>query len=117
MRQSPEIQSMYSLNMPVSKIRTKVRQEFEKHRYVKNIQAVDVLLTQSHAEFQVRFSREGLSWDSQDKSGAQDRAELTREQETLNFWKQNSDIMKYLRVEEDENARLPKNFVSGFLEV
>ncbi|KIX10608.1 uncharacterized protein Z518_01692 [Rhinocladiella mackenziei CBS 650.93] len=39
--------------MPVSKIRTKVRQEFEKHRYVNNLQAVDVLLTQSHAEFQV----------------------------------------------------------------
>lgn len=45
---------MYSLNMPVSRIRTKVRQEYEKHRYVNNIQAVDVLLTQSHAEFQVR---------------------------------------------------------------
>lgn len=25
--------------------------------------------------------------------------------------------MKYFRVEEDENARLPKNFISGFLEV
>lgn len=47
---------MYSLNMPVSKIRTKTRQEFEKHRYVNNLQAVDVLLAQSHAEFQVRAS-------------------------------------------------------------
>ncbi|KIV91049.1 hypothetical protein PV10_05634 [Exophiala mesophila] len=88
LRASPEIQSMYSLNMPVSRIRTQVRKEYEKHRYVKNIQAVDVLLTQSHAEFQ----------------------------ETLNFWKQNSHIMKYFRIEEDENATLPKNFVSGFLE-
>ncbi|KIW47367.1 uncharacterized protein PV06_00067 [Exophiala oligosperma] len=88
LRASPEIQSMYSLNMPVSKIRTKVRQEFEKHRYVNHLQAVDVLLQQSHAEFQ----------------------------ETLNFWKQNSHIMKYWRTEEDENARLPKNFMSGFLE-
>ena len=44
---------MYSLNMPVSKIRTKVREEFERHRYVKQLQAVDVLLTQSHMEFQV----------------------------------------------------------------
>ncbi|GMF76090.1 unnamed protein product [Aspergillus oryzae] len=50
---SPEIQTMYSLNMPVSAIRTKVRQEFEKHRYVKQLGAVDVLLFQSHAEFQV----------------------------------------------------------------
>jgi hypothetical protein len=44
---------MYSLNMPVSAIRTKVRQEFEKHRYVSQLPAVDVLLFQSHAEFQV----------------------------------------------------------------
>lgn len=44
---------MYSLNMPVSAIRTKIRQEFEKHRYVSQLNAVDVLLYQSHAEFQV----------------------------------------------------------------
>lgn len=44
---------MYSLNMPVSKIRTKVRQEYEKHRYVNQLKAVDVLLMQSHMEFQV----------------------------------------------------------------
>lgn len=44
---------MYSLNLPVSAIRTKVRQEFEKHRYVKQLNTVDVLLFQSNAEFQV----------------------------------------------------------------
>jgi NADH dehydrogenase (ubiquinone) 1 alpha subcomplex subunit 6 len=44
---------MYSLNMPVSKIRTKVRQQFEKHRYVKQLNAVDVLIAQSNMEFQV----------------------------------------------------------------
>jgi hypothetical protein len=44
---------MYSLNLPVSAIRTKVRQEFEKHRYVSQLQVVDVLLYQSHSEFQV----------------------------------------------------------------
>ena len=44
---------MYSLNMPISRIRTKVREEFEKHRYVNNIRAVDVLLQQNQAEFQV----------------------------------------------------------------
>ena len=44
---------MYSLNMPVSKIRTKVRSEFEKHRYVNQLSVVDVLLFQSHSEFQV----------------------------------------------------------------
>jgi NADH dehydrogenase (ubiquinone) 1 alpha subcomplex subunit 6 len=45
---------MYSLNMPVSAIRTKVRQEFERHRYVNQLNTVDVLLFQSHSEFQVR---------------------------------------------------------------
>ena len=44
---------MYSLNIPVSAIRTKIRQEFEKHRYVNQLKVVDVLLFQSHAEFQV----------------------------------------------------------------
>lgn len=52
--QAPEIQTMYSLNMPVSQLRTKMRQEFERHRYVTQIQVVDMLLFQSHAEFQVR---------------------------------------------------------------
>lgn len=45
---------MYSLNLPVSTIRTKIRQEFERHRYVQQIQTVDVLLFKSHSEFQVR---------------------------------------------------------------
>jgi len=79
---------MYSLNMPVSKIRTKVRQQFEKHRYVKQLNAVDVLIAQSNMEFQ----------------------------ETLNYWKQLTQVMKFFREEEDPNARLPKNFISGFLE-
>jgi len=79
---------MYSLNMPISRIRTKVREEFEKHRYVNQLQAVDVLLQQNNAEFQ----------------------------ETLNYWKQSTHVMKYFRPEEDDNARLPKNFIQGFLE-
>lgn len=51
--QAPEIQTMYSLNMPVSQLRTKLRQEFERHRYVNKLPVVDMLLFQSHAEFQV----------------------------------------------------------------
>jgi hypothetical protein len=44
---------MYSLSIPVAQLRNKMRQEFERHRYVNQIGVVDVLLTQSHAEFQV----------------------------------------------------------------
>lgn len=46
---------MYQLNIEVSQIRTKARQEFERHRYVQQLQTVDVLLQQSNAEFQVRL--------------------------------------------------------------
>ena len=53
MYQAPEIQKMYSLNLPVSQLRTKVRREFERHRYVNKLPVVDMLLFQSHAEFQV----------------------------------------------------------------
>ena len=51
--QAPEIQQMYSLNMPISAIRTKIRQEFERHRYAAQLKTVDVLLFNSHQEFQV----------------------------------------------------------------
>ncbi|EMD67543.1 hypothetical protein COCSADRAFT_62517, partial [Bipolaris sorokiniana ND90Pr] len=89
LRSAPEIQTMYSLNMPVSQLRTKMRQEFERHRYVNQLKTVDVLLFNSHQEFQ----------------------------ETLNFWKQLSHVLKYFRTEEDPKARLPNNFINGFLEV
>ncbi|KAI9826892.1 MAG: hypothetical protein M1832_005831 [Thelocarpon impressellum] len=88
LRSAPEIQQMYSLNMPVSAVRTKIRQEFERHRYVSQLPTVDMLLFRSHSEFQ----------------------------ETLNYWKQLSHVLKYFRAEEDPRARLPKNFIGGFLE-
>lgn len=44
---------MYSLSMPVSTIRTKVREQFERHRYVNQLPVVDMLLFQSHSEYQV----------------------------------------------------------------
>jgi NADH dehydrogenase (ubiquinone) 1 alpha subcomplex subunit 6 len=102
---------MYSLGIPVSKIRTKIRQEFERHRYVNSLPAVDVLLTQSHMEFQVG------------QPGAAALGPITRValmdliQETLNYWKQLTHVMKYFRQEEDPKARFPKSFISGFLEV
>ena len=47
---------MYSLNKPVAELRTKMRQEFERHRYVSQLQVVDMLIFQSNAEFQVRYN-------------------------------------------------------------
>ena len=57
--QAPEVQTMYSLNMPVSKMRTKMRQEFERHRYVNKLPVIDMLLAQNSMEYQVRCDHPG----------------------------------------------------------
>ncbi len=44
---------MYGLNYSVSAIRTKIRQQFEKNRYVADMSTVDVLIARSHNEYQV----------------------------------------------------------------
>lgn len=69
--QAPEIQTMYTLNMPVSAIRTKMRQEFERHRYVSKLRTVDFLIYKSHAEFQVR--RPLGTHETQDKDSQEER--------------------------------------------
>lgn len=46
---------MYNLPMPVSVIRTRMREEFERHRFANKLSVVDVLLFKSHADYQVRF--------------------------------------------------------------
>ena len=48
------MQTMYNLPMPISVIRTRIRQEFERHRFVAKLPVADVLLFKSHAEYQVR---------------------------------------------------------------
>jgi len=35
----------------------------------------------------------------------------------MNYWKQLTHVLKYFRAEEDPKARLPANFIQGFLEV
>jgi NADH dehydrogenase (ubiquinone) 1 alpha subcomplex subunit 6 len=80
---------MYSLNLPVSALRTKMRQEFERHRFVSQTPTVDVLLAKSDMEFQ----------------------------ETMNYWKQQAHIMKYFSTDEPDRARLPSGFMQGFMEV
>ncbi len=67
-KQAPEIQQMYSLNMPVSQVRTKIRQEFERHRYVSQMPVVDMLLFQCHAEYQVCIKATTLSRRKRNKS-------------------------------------------------
>ncbi|KYK57840.1 NADH-ubiquinone oxidoreductase B14 subunit [Drechmeria coniospora] len=87
-KQGPEIQTMYNMPMPVSAIRTRIRQEFERNRFVKTLPVVDVLLFKSHAEYQ----------------------------ETMNFWKQTTHVMSYFNENFRGDKRLPSSFMQGFLE-
>jgi NADH dehydrogenase (ubiquinone) 1 alpha subcomplex subunit 6 len=88
-RAAPEMQTMYNLPMPVANIRTRIRQEFERNRFVNKLNVADVLLFKSHAEYQ----------------------------EMMNFWKQTTHVMSYFKDENFRgDSRLPSSFMSGFLE-
>jgi hypothetical protein len=52
---------MYGVPHPVAAIRSRIRQEFERHRYVNKLPVVDILLHKSNADYQVRYPRIGLS--------------------------------------------------------
>ncbi|EAA28068.3 NADH/ubiquinone oxidoreductase [Neurospora crassa] len=89
LRSTPEMQSMYSLPLPISVIRTRIRQEFERNRFVNKLPVVDVLLTKGHADYQ----------------------------ETMNFWRQTTHMMSYFNEESFRGAkRLPSSFIDGFLQ-
>lgn len=45
---------MYNVPLPVSVLRTRIREEFERHRFAKKLPVVDVLIFKSDAEYQVR---------------------------------------------------------------
>lgn len=85
-RNSQEFSNLYELDMPVSNIKTKIRQEFERNRYVKNIDITNVLYMKGQMEFQ----------------------------ELVNFWKQQCHVLNYF--DEQTSKDVPKSdFVSGFL--
>lgn len=79
LRHSPTFVELYELDLPVASVRTKIRQEFERNRYQKDINITNVLYAKGQMEFQ----------------------------ELVNFWKQNSHVMRYF-----ENHDEPK-FVKG----
>lgn len=47
---------MYNVPFPVSVIRTRIREEFERNRFVNKLPVVDVLLFKSDAEYQVTMA-------------------------------------------------------------
>jgi len=87
-RAAPQIVNLYLLDVPTPAVRAKIRQEFERSRYVQQLPVVDMLITKSDMEYQ----------------------------ETMNYWKQIPQLMKYFRSEEDPRSQVPKDFMTGFLE-
>ena len=71
-RAAPEIVTLYAANLPATAIRAKVRQEFEKNKYVDDLEAVDVLLLKGYQEYQ----------------------------ETVNAWKMDSHLMSLFNKEQ-----------------
>ena len=124
--QAPEIQTMYSVPKPVATIRTRIRQEFERNRFVNKLSVVDMLIFRSHADYQVSghmdhkkrragFSRGKLVAYGPSSSTWANGLGL---QETMNFWRQQTHIMSYFKEENFRGEKsLPSSFMSGFLEV
>ncbi|BGP03232.1 ndufa6 NADH-ubiquinone oxidoreductase subunit [Rhodotorula toruloides] len=83
-RAAPEIVSLYSLNVPAYSIRAKIREEFERHREVTDLSAVDILLLKSYQDLQ----------------------------EALNCWKMDSHIMRWFSKE--ELPPRPNSFLESF---
>lgn len=73
--------------MPVSNVKTKIRQEFERQRYVKDLPVNNVLLMKGQMEFQ----------------------------ELINFWKQQCHVMRYFEDQSDYGVVDKNDFVRNFL--
>lgn len=106
---------MYNMPLPISAIRTRVRQEFERNRFAAKLPVVDVLLFKSHAEYQVCLSRYNPTDHSISGIGSSNQLET---QEMMNFWKQTTHVMSYFKEENFRgDKRLPSSFMEGFMEV
>ncbi|RPB25400.1 hypothetical protein L211DRAFT_783370, partial [Terfezia boudieri ATCC MYA-4762] len=84
-----KICSLYVLDIQVSTIRSRIRQEFERHRYVK-LPVVDVLLLQSPKEYQ---------------------------EIRLRYLEQFTHMMKYSNAEEYPPPKVSQGLMQNFLEV
>lgn len=125
LRAAPEIRSLYTINMPVARIRNQIRHEFETKRHVTQLATVDVLIMHSDQEYQVRSRSIDVdsitpSW-SFFRRGA--TVQLTRPpvyplpQEMMNFWKQVPHVLKYFEGEENVKGKTPASFIDAFLKV
>ncbi|ABN67400.1 NADH-ubiquinone oxidoreductase B14 subunit (Complex I-B14) (CI-B14) [Scheffersomyces stipitis CBS 6054] len=87
MRYSKEFCDIYELDMPVANVKTKIRQEFERQRFVNNLDVSNVLLMKGQMEFQ----------------------------ELINFWKQQCHVLRYFDDQHSYNVVDKNDFVKNFL--
>lgn len=87
MRYSQEFQNLYELDMPVSSVKTKIRQEFERQRYVEDLGVQNMLYAKGQMEFQ----------------------------ELVNFWKQQCHVMKYFDKQPSAGVVDKNDFIKSFL--
>lgn len=86
-RSAKEFSDLYELDMPVSNVKTKIRQEFERQRFVNDLDVTNVLYAKGQMEFQ----------------------------ELINFWKQQCHVMRYFEDQHDYNVVDKDDFVKNFL--
>ncbi|RIA97099.1 NADH dehydrogenase, alpha subcomplex, subunit 6 [Glomus cerebriforme] len=85
-RAAPKVVSGYLLDIPISAVRAKIREEFEKNRHVQNLRVIDILIFKGRAEYQ----------------------------ETVNIWKLETHVMNYFSKE--ESPPKPQSFLETFYE-
>lgn len=86
MRHATEFVNDYDLDIPTSQVKTKIRQEFERNRYVNDLAIQNVMYMKAQMDFQ----------------------------ELVNFWKQKCHVMKYFEDFQYYNRAKP-NFMDKFL--
>ncbi|KAK9476381.1 subunit NB4M of protein NADH:Ubiquinone oxidoreductase [Lipomyces japonicus] len=88
LRAVPTIVRLYQIDFPLPTVRSKIRQEFERQRFVTSLPVINILIAKGHMEYQ----------------------------ETINFWKQKPQVFKYFVQEEYPERYVRKSFVDKFLE-
>jgi NADH dehydrogenase (ubiquinone) 1 alpha subcomplex subunit 6 len=83
--QAPEICDIYKLEITSRQLRRRIRQEFEKNRYVSDLSIIDVLLFKGRIELE----------------------------ETMNSWKQPTHVMRYFQNDEYAQPKT-KEFLTNF---
>ncbi|KAI0463227.1 hypothetical protein LJB42_003248 [Komagataella kurtzmanii] len=87
LRHSRGFVNNYNLDIPASQVRTKIRQEFERQRFVKDLPLKNILYMKAQMEFQ----------------------------ELVNFWKQQCHVMQYFESIDHQNKIKGDSFVQKFL--